>query len=171
MRGLPIDGLRARNGATAAERLRLHSRRDPVTGCLLWTGNVYPGEFPYGRIVVDGLSTVTHRVAWEVAYGCIPMGQVVRHRCDNPRCIDPTHLLLGTQVDNMQDMIIRRRFDRTGERNNSARLTWPLVREIRAAHDRGMAVKDLAEQYRICRSQIRNIINGHHWKETTSAHS
>lgn len=170
-RGTAIDGRRAPDGASAAERLALHTQRDEASGCLIWTGNVYEGEHPYGRLVVDGRQELAHRLAWRLANGPIPAGRVVRHRCDNPRCVEPDHLLLGTQADNMQDMVSRRRFNRSGERNNSARMTWPKVRKIRADHQAGATVKQLAAKYRICKSQVRNIINGHHWKETTDAHS
>jgi len=169
VKGKPIDGRRARPGATPAERLQLHSTRDERTGCLLWTGKTYR-DLPYGRLGIDRRQHVAHRVAWEIANGPVPAGQIVRHRCDNPQCIEPAHLELGTQADNMQDMISRRRFDRTGERNNSARLTWPVVRALRAASTAGASVKQLAAEYGVCKSQVRNIISGHHWKENDSAH-
>jgi hypothetical protein len=69
--------------------------------CLVWTG-LRRGE--YGRVSIDGEQRDAHRVAFEIHNGPIPKGLEVRHRCDNPPCVEPTHLLLGTQADNMQDM-------------------------------------------------------------------
>ena len=69
---------------------------DPETGCLLWR----QGE----RRVYGAISISAHRLAWEMANGCIPAGMQVLHRCDEPRCCNPEHLFLGTQSENMADM-------------------------------------------------------------------
>ena len=54
-----------------------------------------------------GTSTRAHRIAWQIAYGPIPAGLLVLHTCDNPGCVNPVHLYIGTQKDNMRDMSIR----------------------------------------------------------------
>jgi hypothetical protein len=70
---------------------------DPDTGCHVWTGG--RASKGYGQLRIG-----VHRLAWELANGPIPEGMQVLHRCDNPRCCNPDHLMLGTQAENMADM-------------------------------------------------------------------
>lgn len=106
---------------------------DPDTGCWLWTGATC--QQGYGFIKrKDGVQLRAHRVAYELAYGHIPAGLQVCHRCDNPRCVRPGHLFLGTARDNAADMVAKGRAARNaGERNGAARLTRLQVAQIRAA--------------------------------------
>lgn len=67
--------------------------------CWMWTGARMRGEGSYGRF----RNRLAHRVAWELFKGPIPFGLYVLHRCDNPPCVNPEHLFLGTQQDNMDD--------------------------------------------------------------------
>lgn len=81
---------------------------DPSTGCHLWTG--FACKAGYGRFRMPGSKgksapvKLAHRYAYERAYGPIPHGMNVCHRCDTPRCVNPDHLFLGTQKDNLRDM-------------------------------------------------------------------
>ena len=96
------------------ERLTAGLERKP-NGCLEWTGR--PNTNGYGRIRVEGRQIFTHRLAWTLANGPIPDGFHVLHHCDNPPCCetDPTegypdgHLFLGTDVDNVADMVAKGR--------------------------------------------------------------
>ncbi|WP_350339401.1 HNH endonuclease signature motif containing protein [Paramicrobacterium chengjingii] len=90
---------------TTSERL-YSSLISTENGCLEWTGASVGG---YGNIHVNGKSTLTHRLAWELAHGPIPNGMVVCHTCDNPPCCNPEHLFIGTQADNVRDMVSKRR--------------------------------------------------------------
>ena len=83
-------------------------------GCLLWTGAAKPSG--YGNINVDGRTESTHRAAYMAFNGEIPHGMVVCHHCDTPACVNPDHLFIGTQKDNLSDMdakgrrVVSRRF-------------------------------------------------------------
>lgn len=71
--------------------------------CWEWIAYTHPKG--YGQICHNGKPKRAHRVSWEIHYGEIPDGVCVLHRCDNPSCVNPEHLWLGTNLDNMRDMI------------------------------------------------------------------
>ncbi len=73
-------------------------------GCWLWQGQT-GGTSPYGQIKAFGKLVMTHRLSYELYNGQIPDGMLVCHRCDNPLCINPDHLFLGSHKDNIRDMI------------------------------------------------------------------
>lgn len=132
------------------------------TGCLEWTGS--RSKLGYGRIVIRGVEHYTHRKAWERVNGPIPDGLMVRHKCDNPPCMNVAHLELGTHADNMADMSERGRAKGsgvTGSRVGTARLTEEQVREIRSSTATKSA---LAAKYGIHRKSIQQIRNGHSWR-------
>lgn len=83
--------------------------------CWPWTRSLRNGM--HGSTTRNGRKEWAHRVAYELVYGPIPAGMVVRHSCDNGRCCNPTHLLIGTQADNLADMRQRGRANMTGLRN------------------------------------------------------
>lgn len=156
---------RGRNGEPLADRLNRKSR-DTETGCREWTGWCDDGG--YGRVAVDRRMRAAHIAAWEIANGrTVPNGMVVRHTCDNPPCINPEHLILGTQQQNVADMHDRGRCDRSGERNNSAKLTAESVQAIRAKHAVGVRINDLSREYGISTSQVKNIINRKQWRKVS----
>jgi hypothetical protein len=110
-----------------------------LDACWPWTGSVLLSG--YGGIGIAGRQIRAHRLAFEIANGPVAEGLVVRHRCDNPICVNPTHLEAGTQRDNLDDMDRRgRRRPARGERQASAKLTDDDVRAIRAAAGSDRAV-------------------------------
>ena len=92
--------------ATVAERLAAAATRQP-NGCLEWDRARHADG--YGHFYLDGRIQLAHRAAWIIANGPIPDDMNVCHRCDNPPCIDPAHLFLGTQSDNVADMVAKGR--------------------------------------------------------------
>jgi hypothetical protein len=89
-------------GANLAERLEAKTKRCECGGCWEWTGGLRRG---YGLIQADGKTVSVHRVSWELANGPIPVGMQVLHRCDNGKCLNPDHLFIGTQKDNIEDAV------------------------------------------------------------------
>lgn len=133
-------------------------------GCLEWTaGRDWDG---YGIVSIDGRSYRAHRVAYEVATGQkIPPDLMVRHSCDNPPCIEPSHLLVGSGLDNVRDRQSRgRSADRNGERCPTAKLTWEKVRAIRALLAQGHTHQSIADQYGVKRECITAIARGVNWR-------
>lgn len=156
--------------ATLVERYWSHVERRGAEECWPWTAS-FAGSQDHGRIYVgkDGVRPVfryAHRVAWMLANGEDPGPNKVRHRCDNPPCQNPAHLLLGTQADNVADMIARgrdRKTGRPGERHHAARLTAVQIDEIRRLREAGAMQKDLAARFGVCKQQISRIVRGERW--------
>lgn len=130
------------------------------TGCWNWTAGKHPKG--YGHIRSGGKIKAAHRVSYEIHCGTIEDGLHVCHRCDNPACINPDHLFLGSNVDNMADKIAKGRQSRLhGADNGKAKLTDTAVRAIRAA--KGIPSSELANKYGVNRSQIWLVRTGKRW--------
>ena len=113
-----------------------------------------------------------HRISWELSYGTIPEGLFVLHHCDNPGCVRPEHLFLGTQGDNARDMSGKGRSGATvhpnsierGVQRYCAKLDDDKVREIRKRFLSGEKNKDIADSYGVNPGTISNIVHGKKWK-------
>ena len=117
-----------------------------------------------GKDIQQFRTTVAHRIAYILTYGDISDDLYVCHRCDNRACCNPSHLFLGTQLDNMTDMMSKGRGNKArGERNNKAVLTENDVKEIRALRAKGAKTKSLASRFRVCYTTIQRIIRGDLW--------
>jgi len=120
---------------TIADRLESRSIRIPECGCRLWLGAVTSEGYGHLKVITPTRVAMvgTHRAAWECAYGPIPDGLHVLHRCDVRLCIEPTHLFLGTNFDNVADRVAKGRgHDVAGERNPFAKFTDAQIAAMRA---------------------------------------
>jgi hypothetical protein len=128
--------------------------------CWVWTG--YKDDVGYGRFRCDGQAKLSHRVAWLLTYGVWPAKNAL-HKCDNPPCVNPSHLFEGNQKTNMQDCAAKGRMDHKGEKHNLAKLNDKNVIIIRDSFLKGTSRKDLALQFGVSRSTIQRVVNREYW--------
>jgi len=128
---------------------------DTKTGCWNWTGG--RNATGYGCVYVGNRPRFAHRVSFELSYGEIPKGMCVCHRCDNRRCVNPSHLFLGTKGDNTRDMIAKGRQAR-GSTHGFSKLTDSGVAALREANDSD--VPCLARELGITEKYAREIRAG-----------
>ena len=114
-----------------------------------------------------------HRIAWELTHGAIPDGRVVCHRCDNPPCVRPDHLFLGTQAENLADMRAKGRLGknrgRPGEQHSQARLTRSDVVEMRRLRREGASFASLARRFGVGRATANRAVRGESWAHVPGA--
>ena len=131
--------------------------------CWEWTGAKLRDG--YGRIREGGQygrPVLAHRASWELAKDPIPKGMCVLHRCDNPACVNPAHLFLGTISDNAQDMVNKGRSTR-GERVITSKLTEQGVHEIRQMLGARILQSVIAKKYVVTHMTSSRINTGATW--------
>lgn len=138
--------------------------RDERTGCMNFSGGKVGAG--YGRLRIGQRLMLAHRHAYELAFGAVPDGQLVLHRCDNPACCNVEHLFLGSQLDNMTDRLEKGRFttQAKGKDNAAAKLTDADVLEIRRLVSEGTYQKDVAEQFGVSQPLISMIALRKNWR-------
>jgi len=128
-----------------------------------WVRQASADKDGYGYIRFNGKhSQKAHRVAWQITSGSIPRGMHVLHYCDNPCCVNPKHLFLGTNDDNMRDMVSKGRQSR-GRSHCHAKLSERHVREIRRLSDKGVSHRVMAEKFSVTRACIGKAVRGETW--------
>lgn len=136
-----------------------------VGGCWEWSGSrTAAGYGVIGEGGREGRHIYAHRLSYEIHNGPIPAGLHVLHACDNPRCVNPTHLSVGTQRDNMADMIRKGR-NAVGERYSRAKLNREKVIRIRERYAAGGVTQELlAAEHGVSRGCIEHVVQRSTWR-------
>lgn len=158
-------------------KTRFDSRVIRSEGCWRWGGST--NTKGYGRIKINGQDILAHRLAWTLHKGEIPSGMLICHKCDNPVCVNPDHLFIGTQRDNIRDAAAKGRIasgerhgmntrpDRRsfGSANGQSKLSENSVAFIKTAHkNRSVSNRQLARQFGVSESLICMINRGIRWR-------
>ena len=147
---------------------RFWPKVEKTDGCWIWRG--FRQKAGYGVTTVDRRCWLTHRVAWTLCCGPIPDGLGVLHHCDNPPCVRPDHLFLGTNADNMADMNRKGRGvipSLAGSDHPAAKMSETQVLEIRrryAAREPGFTTYRAAEEFGIHQSTAWAIVTRRLWR-------
>jgi hypothetical protein len=136
-----------------------------ATGCWEFTGTKC--KWGYGRIRVskaEGLIT-THRAMYQEKIGPIPDNMCVCHSCDNPACVNPKHLWLGTNQDNRTDCVNKGRAKGALNNTNAARYSNKQIHEIRQLRNKGLSVYKIQDKTGVPKSTVHRIITGQQYQE------
>ncbi len=153
----------------------------PTESCWNWKGAM---QRNYGTLHIqcnkERYQERAHRYSYRLHNGEIPAGMFVCHRCDNPKCVNPHHLFLGTTQDNMDDMVAKRRSSRgekhiklmkarnlRGDKNPSTKLTAENVRQILEIKAQGKTNKEIAKIFGVTATAIYYIFSGYNWSHIT----
>ena len=136
------------------------------SGCWLWNGSKHKNT-GYAQITINGKSLTASRVSYELFTGEIPQGMYVLHSCDVRHCVNPKHLFLGTQQNNIDDMMEKGRGP-NGSKNGRSKLTEIKVDDIRSMIKSQIPIKDIAKKHGVSASTISMIKNGHTWGHRTA---
>lgn len=151
---------------SAIDRLLAGLEYDTNGGCWLWRYGAHPSG--YGTIHFEGRLHKAHRLAYAAMIGPIPTGLVVCHRCDVPACFNPAHLFLGTQDDNITDMVTKGRRVQgalfCGDENSQAKLTEAEAIEVIAAARAGESYTSIGLRFGIARVTATRIAAGKSWR-------
>lgn len=148
-----------RNRNWAAMQIRTNYR---INGdCMEWGGS--KNSQGYGVVCFGGVTMRAHRLSFEVHHGQIPDGMLVCHRCDNPPCINPEHLWLGTHYSNLQDMIQKKRNKRIDDTGLSTGFSKEDVLSIRRMSSNGVLHSKIAEFFKTDTAWIYYWVN-YRWR-------
>jgi hypothetical protein len=153
-------------GRTIPMDIRFNEKFVKTSGCWKWIAAKYHDG--YGIFWDGERHSRAHRVAYSLFIGEIPEGMLVCHHCDNPACVNPKHLFLGTIQDNVNDRCNKGHStggSLRGENSPSHKYTEDKIKLIRGLYDTGrFSQRDLAKKLNIPRSTIKNIVNRDTWK-------
>jgi hypothetical protein len=170
--GQSKSGIPRKGGGLVARPFVQNYIEEPNSGCFLWLGFVNEAKpnYPQAMAVHNGRPIPAARRSWLLHHGPIGDGLCVCHTCDNPMCVNPDHLFLGTRRDNTQDMIRKGRQRAPGdtprgEAHPRAKLNEDLVRKIRALA--GRSAPQIAEDLGISVHNVRNVLRRTVWEHVS----
>lgn len=147
---------------TLEDQLLARVEPEPNSGCWIWIGARH--HFGHGSIRREQRSRRAHRVSWEIYRGEIAVGLCVLHKCDNPPCVNPDHLYLGTHLDNARDRESRRRRSMPrGEKHPRAKLTRDDVLDIRRRVAAGEIQRVIGQDYGLTQARVSEVALRHSW--------
>ncbi len=150
-----------RRADEASDEHRFFLRVSKTVGCWPWIGPLC--DRGYGKFNTGKRYIRAHRWIWQHMHGAIASKIEVRHRCDNPKCVNPDHLELGTHQQNMADMTSRNR-QAKGSAVGKAKLTESAVVEARQAWRAGTTIQSLSEQHGTDPATMSRALRGITWK-------
>lgn len=156
LRSLYALGLPEFDGATffmkkpIKDRLLEKVMFEPNTGCWIWTAS-FNKQWGYGTFGFNGKNRLAHRVSYQLHKGEIPNGKIVCHQCDNVLCVNPDHLYIGTNQDNSNDVVRRKR---------KTKLSQEVVNQIFQLSELGVYQKIIASKFSICQMTVSLLVNG-----------
>jgi hypothetical protein len=128
-------------------------------GC--WTWIACRNAKGYGRLTINGSGFLAHRLSYEAHVGPVPGQMCICHRCDNPPCINPAHLFLGTQADNSADMVAKGRATRArNEKSGMAKLSDGQVAEMRRRRVAGESCESIAIAFDVSAPHVSRVTRG-----------
>lgn len=132
-------------------------------GCWNWTGCTIRG---YGAFQLEGKVIKAHRLSWILHKGAIPNGLLVCHTCDNPLCVNPAHLFIGTNKDNVADREVKgRNRPPQGTNHWAAKLTLEIIKEMRCVREsEGVSYQRLGKRFGVSTMQARAAVLGLSYK-------
>ena len=136
--------------------------KDEVTECWVWTAAHHVKGYGEIKIPKTRKQIPAHRLSYLIHRGLIPNGKCVLHRCDNPKCVNPEHLFVGTKMDNALDMVKKMRHC-YGERQGGHKLTEKEVLDIHRLLKMDVKQKSIAQMFGIGEMQISRIKRGTRW--------
>jgi hypothetical protein len=134
---------------------------EPNSGCWLWAGRLCGGG--YGSLKVDGRRCQAHRASWEFHIGPIPAGLLACHKCDNPPCINPSHIFLGTHRDNLRDMVAKGRVCKNNPSHRELYYSKVSVDDVRAIRADRRFYREISAEYGISIRQVCGIKTRSSW--------
>lgn len=138
-------------------------------GCIQWSK--FTDKNGYGHTYMNGKNAWAHRVSYILHVGDIPPKMCVCHTCDNPPCVNPDHLFLATNGDNIRDAKRKGRTAKGGDRHATAKLTEDDVQMIWCLIDGGFSQRKISKAFKVSQRAIGYILNGKNWGHIKPIHS